>query len=170
MNDVLTPSQTSGPLFGFALLREDLSLSIDPSDPNAVRIQGRITDGTGAPLVHEAFVEFWSADQATRARAMEDGRYEVVMARPAASALPDGRVLAPHLHFAVFGRGLSRQVITRMYFPDEIAANAADPVLELVDPASRATLVAHDGNEAGTLRFDIRLQGDGETVFFRLEA
>jgi len=92
------------------------------------------------------------------------------MAKPAPASLPDGRPLAPHFHVAVFGRGLSRQVITRMYFPDEAASNAADPILELVDAASRAALVAHDGNEVGTLQFDIRLQGDGETVFFRLEA
>jgi protocatechuate 3,4-dioxygenase alpha subunit len=101
---------------------------------------------------------------------MADGRYQVVMKKPDPSSLPDGRVLAPHLHVAVFGRGLSRQVITRLYFPDETKANAEDPVLERVDPTARERLVARHGNELGTLEFDIRLQGDGETPFFRLES
>ena len=73
---------------------------------------------------------------------------------------------APHLSVLVFARGLLRQVATRMYFPDEPDANAADPVLSTIDPHARDTLVARPDNTG--LRFDIRLQGEGETVFFAL--
>ena len=65
----------------------------------------------------------------------------------------------------MFARGLLDRLVTRMYFPEQVEANAADPILALVaDPARRATLVAED--DGGGLRFDIRLQGERETVFF----
>jgi protocatechuate 3,4-dioxygenase alpha subunit len=67
---------------------------------------------------------------------------------------------------SVFGRGLLRHLATRIYFPDEEEANAADPMLALVDPARRASLVAR--REDDGLRFDVRLQGAPETVFFAL--
>ena len=73
---------------------------------------------------------------------------------------------APHLEVAVFARGLLRHLLTRIYFPDEEAANAADPALQAVEPERRHTLVARDDN--GVLRFDVRLQGEEETVFFAL--
>jgi protocatechuate 3,4-dioxygenase alpha subunit len=76
-------------------------------------------------------------------------------------------VEAPHLDVSVFARGLLDRVVTRVYFPDERAANEADPVLSAIgDPARRATLVAQHGDQPGEFRFDIRLQGDNETVFF----
>jgi protocatechuate 3,4-dioxygenase alpha subunit len=68
---------------------------------------------------------------------------------------------------SVFARGLLDRLVTRIYFPDEEAANGADPVLSMIaDPRARATLVAR--GEARVLRFDIHLQGDQETVFFAL--
>ena len=73
---------------------------------------------------------------------------------------------APHLEVFVFARGLLRHLATRIYFPDEQEANAADPMLALVDPARRETLLAH--HDGAVLRFDIRLQGAPETVFFAL--
>ena len=76
----------------------------------------------------------------------------------------DGRLQAPHLLVGVFARGLLKRVATRMYFPDEDAANAEDPVLLGLEPAERATLVARA--EDGALRFDIALQGAGQTTFF----
>jgi protocatechuate 3,4-dioxygenase alpha subunit len=79
----------------------------------------------------------------------------------------DGQPQAPHLELAVFARGLLRQVITRMYFPDEAEANASDPVLASIDdPDRRATLVARA--EDGMLAFDVRLQGERATVLFGL--
>jgi protocatechuate 3,4-dioxygenase alpha subunit len=73
---------------------------------------------------------------------------------------------APHLNVTVFARGLLRHLATRMYFPDEDAANASDRVLNEVDPNRRGTLIAQ--SDGGVLRFDIRLQGESETVFFQL--
>ena len=72
---------------------------------------------------------------------------------------------APHLLVGVFARGLLKRAATRMYFPDEMDANAADPVLSRLDPQARATLVAAPESD-GSLRFDIRLQGPDATTFF----
>ena len=97
-----------------------------------------------------------------------DGSYRIVTLRPGALPSPDGGTEAPHLDVSVFARGLLDRVVTRIYFPDEADANAADPVLSgLVDagppghPASRP-----DPGDPGRFRFDIRLQGEHETVFF----
>ncbi|HEY7794309.1 MAG TPA: hypothetical protein VIA10_09915, partial [Gaiellaceae bacterium] len=78
--------------------------------------------------------------------------------------MPDGRLQAPHLVVGVFARGLLKGLATRLYFPDEEEANAADPVLSDLTDAERATLVASP--EDSGLRFDIRLQGQNETTFF----
>ena len=74
---------------------------------------------------------------------------------------------APHLAVSVFARGLLKRAVTRMYFPDEVEANAADPVLSGVEEGRRSTLVAVPEPD-GSLRFDVHLQGPGETVFFAL--
>jgi protocatechuate 3,4-dioxygenase alpha subunit len=97
-----------------------------------------------------------------------DGRYRIITLRPGALPGPDGRTEAPHLDVSVFARGLLDRVVTRIYFPDEAAANAADPVLAAITADDRrATLiaVAEPGAGPGTFRFDIRLQGGRETVF-----
>jgi protocatechuate 3,4-dioxygenase, alpha subunit len=157
----LTPSQTVGPYFSLGLLAR----SANELDPGGIRITGRVFDGAGVP-VPDAMVEIWQADEDGRhspdfgwgrSGCDEDGRYSFVTRKPGAVA---GQ--APHLTVMVFARGLLKQVLTRMYFPDEEEANAADPVLTAVDDAS--TLVARAGDDG--LEFDIRLQGDGETVFF----
>jgi protocatechuate 3,4-dioxygenase, alpha subunit len=94
------------------------------------------------------------------------GRYRIVTVRPGPLPCPDGRTEAPHLDVSVFARGLLDRVVTRIYFPDEQEANAADPVLaSIADPLRRATLIAV-AERAGQLRFDIRLRGGRETVFF----
>jgi protocatechuate 3,4-dioxygenase alpha subunit len=98
-----------------------------------------------------------------------DGRYQIITLRPGALPCPDGGTEAPHLDVSVFARGLLDRVVTRIYFPDEAAANAADPVLAAITADDRrATLiaVAEPGAGPGTFRFDIRLQGGRETVFF----
>jgi protocatechuate 3,4-dioxygenase, alpha subunit len=94
-----------------------------------------------------------------------DGSYRIVTLKPGPLPTPEGDIEAPHLDVSVFARGLLDRVVTRMYFPDELAVNAADPVLCSVDLARRATLVAVAEPE-GHLRFDIWLQGTRETVFF----
>jgi protocatechuate 3,4-dioxygenase alpha subunit len=77
---------------------------------------------------------------------------------------PDDGLQAPHLVVIVFARGLLKQLVTRLYFPDEPEANAADPVLSELDEAERTTLIADP--ESGGLLFDIHLQGDAQTTFF----
>jgi protocatechuate 3,4-dioxygenase alpha subunit len=80
----------------------------------------------------------------------------------------DGKPQAPHIVFCIFSRGMLRQIYTRLYFSDEAAANAADPILALVPADRRGTLIAHKqpGEGVPVYRFDIRVQGDNETVFF----
>lgn len=160
---VPTPSQTVGPFFGFALPFAGDSEAVNPSAPGAVRIEGQVLDGAG-DLVPDALIEIWHDDQFARCRTDAEGAFHFTVRKPAPVCRSDGRLDAPHLTVTVFARGLLRQLVTRVYFPDEEEANRSDPVLELVDPQLRHTLVArHDG---GVLNFDIRLQGRDETVFF----
>jgi protocatechuate 3,4-dioxygenase alpha subunit len=153
-----TPSQTVGPFFGFAMPFTGGETASD--DPAAVRIEGQILDGDGRP-VPDAILEAWTGEQFARSATDSEGVYHLVIAKPVAK---NGR--APHLDVLVFARGLLRQVTTRIYFPDESAANDRDEVLSAVPADRRATLIARA--EGAVLRFDIRLQGPGETVFFEL--
>jgi protocatechuate 3,4-dioxygenase alpha subunit len=98
-----------------------------------------------------------------RSGTAEDGSFEFLTVKPGTVPSPSGELQAPHLVVSVFARGLLKRLATRMYFPDE-PANATDPVLSGLDEAERGTLVARA--EDDVLRFDIRLQGDGQTVFF----
>lgn len=160
---VPTPSQTVGPFFGFALpFTGDADAS---GGAVAVRIEGQVIDGAGA-AVPDAILEVWHADAFARCATDAEGRYRVILPRPPGTPGPNGSTQAPHLEVSVFARGLLRHLTTRIYFPDE-TANAADPVLASIEPpARRGTLVARSDGE--NLRFDIRLQGAGETVFFAL--
>jgi protocatechuate 3,4-dioxygenase alpha subunit len=157
-----TPSQTVGPFFSFGLCVLPQSELLAPGDEAAVRIRGSVIDGAGNPVA-DAMVEVWQPPGrpgAGWARSGTDaaGGYSFVVARPEAA---DGE--AAHLSVLVFARGLLKPVMTRMYLPGD-AAHEADPVLSAL-PAERAqTMVAVA--EEGTLRFDIHLQGDAETVFF----
>ena len=152
----ITPSQTVGPYLHIGLPESR------EAAPGGVRVSGLVLDGAGEP-VPDALVEAWDASGAfARSDTRDGGRYELVVAKPARFGDQ-----APHLDVGVFARGLLKRVVTRLYFPDEAEANAADPVLAAVDPGRRSTLVAVPGAD-GSLRFDIRLQGDGETVFFQL--
>jgi protocatechuate 3,4-dioxygenase alpha subunit len=158
-----TPSQTVGPFFSFGLLvGRGLGPELVPrGSPGSLVLRGQVLDGEGAP-VPDALVEAWDAGARRFGRSgTEDGGwFELVTAKPAPL---DGQ--APHLALAVFARGLLKQLVTRVYFPGE-PANASDPVLSELDPEARATLVARDAGDH--LRFDIRLQGEGETTFFAL--
>jgi len=151
-----TPSQTVGPFFGFAMPFPDDTRAVSG---DGVRIEGQLLDGAGEP-VPDGLIEVWQGEQFARCRTDPEGVFHFVVSKPPANGSH-----APHLELYVFARGLLRQLATRLYFPDEEAANAADPALELAGDR-RATLVARD--EGGILRFDIRLQGEGETVFFEL--
>ena len=182
-----TPSQTVGPFFHYALLDEDRSKLVAPDHPSAVRIGGTVRDGAGE-VVPDAMLEIWQANAAGRYAHPEDdredlpledgfsgfgrcptdaeGHYEFVTIKPGVVPSPEGQPQAPHILVSVFARGLLKQLVTRIYFPDEEAANAADPVLTLIeDPDLRSTLVASAVGD-GSLRFDIHLQGEDQTVFF----
>jgi len=159
-----TPSQTVGPFFGFALPFPD-DADAAATGGGAVRIEGQVLDGEGEPVA-EAILEAWQGDQFARCRTDPEGAFHFLVRKPFPTTGEDGRSHAPHLELTVFARGLLRHLATRIYFPDETVANEVDPVLTLVDPDRRATLVARA--EGDVLHFDVRLQGTGETVFFAL--
>jgi protocatechuate 3,4-dioxygenase, alpha subunit len=180
------PSQTAGPYLSIGLLREHIGFSlVAESDPRAIRIRGRLLDGNGDP-VPDGLVEIWQANAAGRyahpddartdvpleegfvgfgrSGTVNDGWFEFVTVKPGRVPAPDGELQAPHLVVLVFARGLLKQLVTRLYFPDEQGANAEDPILSELGEAERETLIAQP--EDGGLRFDIHLQGDRETTFF----
>jgi protocatechuate 3,4-dioxygenase alpha subunit len=153
-----TPSQTVGPFFGFALpFENDADAAGEAGD--ALRVEGQVLDGAGEP-VPDALVEASEGEQFARCRTDGEGAFHFTLRKPVVN---DG---APFFEIMVFGRGLLRHLHTRMYFPDEENANRMDRVLQLVDESRRRTLIAHQ--DADIVRFDIRLQGEGETVFFAL--
>ena len=159
-----TPPQTVGPFFAIGLPWHDGPAVVEPGSEGAIALRGTVYDGDGVP-VPDAILETWQEDPAPPARGFgrcptdADGRWEIVTRKPAAAG---GE--APHIAVAVFARGLLDRVPTRIYFGDEEAANAADPLLASLEPERRATLVATP--EEGGYRLDIHLQGDRETVFF----
>jgi protocatechuate 3,4-dioxygenase alpha subunit len=158
---VPTPSQTVGPFFGYALPFE--AGPDAASGATVIRIEGQLLDGSGEP-VRDGMLELWGGQQFARCRTDAEGAFHFTFTKPPPGS--DRSDEAPHLEVTVFARGLLRHLATRLYFPDEEAANASDRTLNLVDAARRHTLIAH--SEGGVLRFDIRLQGESETVFFAL--
>jgi protocatechuate 3,4-dioxygenase alpha subunit len=192
-----TPSQTVGPFFHLALDRpewSDLTRAGPPgTEPGGERIAvtGQVRDGDGVPVA-DACLELWQANAAGRYAHPDDdrpdkpldpnfrgfgrvstdaeGRFRFVTIRPGAVPGRGNALQAPHIAVAVFARGLLRQLITRIYFADE-TANESDPVLSAIaDPSVRNTLVARRIEAAAlpTYRFDVVLQGEGETAFFEL--
>jgi protocatechuate 3,4-dioxygenase alpha subunit len=159
-----TPSQTVGPFFGFALPFAGDADAVASGIKGACRIEGQVLDGNALP-VSDCLIEVWHEDQFARSRTDAEGAFHFNVRKPTATRGPDGRLRAPYLNVMVFARGLLRHLATFVYFPDE-EANLADPVLELLEPDARDTLVAH--RDGDVLRFDIHLQGDGETAFFAL--
>jgi protocatechuate 3,4-dioxygenase alpha subunit len=166
MSAPLTPSQTVGPFFGVGLPFEKGEQIVPPGSAGAIRVEGQVLDGNGQP-VPDALLEVWQpATGFGRARTDSEGAFSFTTVKPGGVAAPDGRMQAPHCNVTVFARGLLRHLLTRLYFPDETEANARDPVLNLVEPARRETLIARP--DGGVLHFDIRLQGERETVFFAI--
>jgi protocatechuate 3,4-dioxygenase alpha subunit len=151
-----------------------------------IRIEGRITDGDGKPI-NDAMIEIWQADAQGRyshargetprpnskftgfGRSATDknGEFSFDTIKPGMVPGPGGKPQAPHIVVCIFSRGMLRQVYTRLYFSDE-PANEADPILALVPAERRGTLIAHKqpGSGAPVYHFDIRVQGEDETVFF----
>ena len=171
--------------------QEDLGLVLVGPETKGERIlvKGRVFDGSGTPL-KDALVEIWQADagglynspEETRGRADPHfvgwgrqptdgttGEYRFETIKPGRAPHKDGRPMAPHITFWIVARGINIGLHTRMYFGDEEAANAECPVLGRIEHKVRApTLIASRGEENGlpAYTFDIRLQGENETVFF----
>jgi protocatechuate 3,4-dioxygenase alpha subunit len=178
----LTPSQTVGPFFSIGLTWLDGPHVVPGGTEDAIWIGGQVTDGEGEP-VPDAIVETWQADPDGRFHHPDDprgaagdfrgfgrcgtdaeGRFAILTVKPGPVPGPGATTQAPHIDVSVFARGLLNRVITRIYFADEAEANAGDPILGSVPEDRRATLIAEP--TADGYRFDVRLQGDGETVFF----
>ena len=140
-----TASQTVGPFFSFALLELVRPELVPPETPGSIRIEGTVLDGAGAP-VDDAMVEIWQADAGGRfGRCGTDaeGRFWFVITKPGVVPDADGRPQAPHLDVSVFARGLLKRLVTRIYFPDEEAADAVDiryPVAENIQRQLRLAL------------------------------
>ena len=188
-----TPSQTVGPFLHLGLAPADYNFRplfapvlAEPGLAGThIRIEGRISDGDGNGLP-DALIEIWQADAQGRyahaadgralssnsfrgfGRAPTDqaGRFFFATVKPGSVPGSHGRPQAPHINVGIFARGLLKRLFTRIYFAGE-AMNASDPILALVPPERRHTLLATpDAARGGLFRFDIRLQGQDETVFF----
>ena len=169
MTPALTPSQTVGPYFTIGLSRRPENELVAPGSPGSVVLSGTVFDGEGMP-VPDAMVEIWQADASGtyadefgwgRSGTDASGSYSFVTVKPGPV---EGQ--APHLLIFVFMRGLLKPALTRVYFPDEAEANVADRVLSGVSDEARSRLVAAADGDA--LRFDVRMQGEGQTPFFTL--
>jgi protocatechuate 3,4-dioxygenase, alpha subunit len=190
----LTPSATVGPYFAYALtparypFRAAFSNSTVTPDTagERIRVQGRILDGDGTGIA-DAMIETWQANAAgryahpadagsqhntafkgfARCETGHDGGYSFDTIKPGAVAGPNGMTQAPHILAAVFSRGMLRHLYTRIYFADD-PATANDPILGHVPEDRRSTLIAKREQSSGQpiYRFDIRIQGGDETVFF----
>jgi protocatechuate 3,4-dioxygenase, alpha subunit len=191
----ITPSQTVGPFFKYGLTPDGKyewnnaftsNLLTPDVSGDRIRLEGTVFDGDGTPIP-DCMLEIWQADAQGRFADPQDkralpnasfkgfgrcgtdanGSYSFDTIKPGAVPDPDGKPQAPHVLLAVFARGMLRHLYTRIYFEDE-TANSADPVLALVPPDRRATLIAlrKPGNAGAVYSLDLRLQGDNETVFF----
>lgn len=191
-----TPSQTVGPFFAFALSAPQYGYQhagiaagdlCDDSVPGErIRIVGRVIDGAENPVT-DALVEIWQADAEGRYDHPADPRRSngscKGFGRFGTGTDPESRFIfntikpgavddlqAPHISVTVFMRGMLSHAYTRIYFSDEAAANQRDPLLLSVPEDRRGTLIADRESTGSTplYRFDIRMQGDRETVFFDL--
>jgi protocatechuate 3,4-dioxygenase alpha subunit len=188
--DGITPSQTAGPYFAYALTPAgryaiaDLAtndLVTDDAVGERITIAGRVIDGDGE-LVTDAMLEIWQADGEGRLPGADpalsnarfkgfgrcecdaEGRFSFRTVKPGRVPGPNGAMQAPHLDVGVFARGILRRLFTRIYFEGE-AGNESDPILKLVPAERRSTVIARRAG-ADLYKLDIRLQGENETVFF----
>jgi len=184
-----TPSQTVGPFYSIGLTRKPMNvMATDATQGQQIRIEGQVFDGDGV-AIPDVMVEIWQANTYGRYNHPDDkqekpldptftgwGRsgtdekcfYTFETVKPGLVPGNDRLVQAPHINVVVFARGMLVHAYTRLYFADE-PANASDPVLNSIkNKKRRQTLIASPGMENGktVYRFDIRLQGDNETVFF----
>jgi protocatechuate 3,4-dioxygenase alpha subunit len=174
-----TPAQTIGPFYGFALPFEKGGELVPAGSPGSVQLHGTVLDGHGDPIP-DALVEIWQADGEGsvvaetgslvrdghtftgwgRVAVGNTGKYVFTTVNPGATE--PGK--APFIAVTVFARGLLNRLFTRVYLPEDTEALANDPVLSALEPARRKTLIAERLAD-GSLHWDIRLQGEDETVF-----
>ena len=184
-----TPSQTVGPFYSLGLTQQPTNLlASDTTRGERIRIEGYVFDGDGK-TVPDAMVEIWQANAYGRYNHPDDkqekpldpsflgwgrsgtdktGVFSFETVKPGPVPGSDGSVQAPHINVTVFARGMLVHAYTRIYFCDE-PANKTDPVLSSIDDKGRReTLIAarEEKNGKPVYRFDIRLQGENETVFF----
>jgi protocatechuate 3,4-dioxygenase alpha subunit len=186
----VTPSQTVGPFFAPALLRDQQHvLTTESTAGERIRIEGRVFDGAG-DVVPDALIEIWQANSHGRFNHPRDQRdlpldpefggfgrsgtdvagvYWFETIKPGPVPFDEERMQAPHVSVIVHARGMLNHAQTRLYFEDE-AANATDPILDRVPAERRSTLIARREEAGGAVvyRLDIVLQGRGETVFFNI--
>jgi protocatechuate 3,4-dioxygenase alpha subunit len=191
--DGITPSQTVGPFFAYVLTpheyetREIFTSEVATPDATGqrIRVEGYVIDGDGEPII-DAMLEIWQADgDGNYAGTKEQPRPNVAFkgfgrsdvdsngffsfrtVKPGQVPGPNGTMQAPHINVTIFARGLLKHLITRIYFDGE-PGNETDPILTLVPEDRRGTLIASRRDRGGetVYTFNIRLQGDGETVFF----
>lgn len=174
-----TPGQTIGPFYGYALPFEKDNELVNQAKANSVRLHGVITDGKGE-VIPDSLLEIWQADENGNVVSRDGslvrdgytftgwgrtavdnvGHYTFTTVNPGATE--EGK--APFIMLTVFARGLLNRLFTRIYLPEDTAALANDPLLSSLTEEQRKTLIA-TREEDGSLRFDIRLQGENETVF-----
>jgi protocatechuate 3,4-dioxygenase alpha subunit len=181
----VTPSQTVGPFFSIGLPWDDGPHVVPSDTPGAITITGTVYDGRGQP-VPDSLIETWQADPEGRFTDLHghggpsplagfrgfarcgaedgDGSFGIVTVKPGRVPWPGGGEQAPHIDVSVFARGMLHRCFTRIYFADETEANASDPLLRAVPAERRTTLLAQPSGRG--YKFDIRLQGEDETVFF----
>ena len=180
----MTPSATVGPFLSIGLTWADGPYAVQPGAPGAIWLRGRVRDGNG-DAVTDGLIETWQADPGGRfdhpddprggavfpgfrgfgrSYTVDGGEYAVCTLKPGRVPDGEGGLQAPHVDVSVFARGLLDRVVTRIYFADEPEANAEDPVLRVLPDDDRRTLLATPTDDG--YRLDIRLRGEGETVFF----
>lgn len=181
-----TPSQTVGPYFSMRLTGEGQNILTTRDD--RIVIEGKVFDGAG-DQIEDALLEIWQAGPSGRYRHPDDtrdlelepdftgfgraatdfetGEYRFETLKPGRVPDAEGALQAPHISLVIQGRGMLNAVFTRLYFSDEAEANEDDLVLRRVPESRRHTLIATLQNDSSppVYRLDIRMQGEGETVF-----
>ncbi|MDQ0616124.1 protocatechuate 3,4-dioxygenase alpha subunit [Arthrobacter globiformis] len=180
---VPTPGQTVGPFYGYALPYEKDRELLAPGSAGSIRLQGTVYDGAGHPIP-DAILEIWQPDAEGnivhrtgslvrdgytftgfgRSSVGNSGVYTFTTVNPG----PTEPGAAPFISVVIFARGLMNRLFTRVYLPENEEALAKDPLLSSLDPERRRTLIARRDADGG-LTWDIRLQGEGETVFLDFE-
>jgi protocatechuate 3,4-dioxygenase alpha subunit len=192
MKRIPTATQTVGPFYAVGLDRPELAdlTQGEKARGETIAIEGQVRDGDGIGVA-DAMLEVWQANAAGKYDHAEDrqekprdphftgfgrtftdknGRYRFTTIRPGAVPGPGNTLQAPHILMTIFARGLLKHLVTRVYFADLATANDVDPVLgKIEDEAARRSLLAQPiRGPTPVYRFDVVLQGEGETAFFDL--